>query len=136
MGYVALSRVKRLDALTLAGINRMALQVSPDALQIDTTLQEQSTLAQQNFAHLEAVAEKRAAKAVKKPKTGKRSLEELRAQYPRAYLPWRPDEDDTLKTLFQTQKSVKKLAEALRRQPGGIRARLQKHYGEEIIFDP
>jgi len=29
MGYVALSRVRRLDALSLAGINQMALRVSP-----------------------------------------------------------------------------------------------------------
>ncbi|QWQ32567.1 hypothetical protein KOY48_01790 [Candidatus Minimicrobia naudis] len=35
MGYVALSRVRNLDNLYLYGINRRAMEVSPDALAID-----------------------------------------------------------------------------------------------------
>jgi ATP-dependent exoDNAse (exonuclease V) alpha subunit len=42
MGYVALSRVRSLDTLSLHGINRMALQVSPMALEIDKTLRIKS----------------------------------------------------------------------------------------------
>ena len=42
MGYVALSRVRDLDNLYLYGINRRALEVSPDALAIDEILRQVS----------------------------------------------------------------------------------------------
>ena len=42
MGYVALSRVRDLDNLYLYGINRRALEVSPDALAIDEVLRQAS----------------------------------------------------------------------------------------------
>ena len=42
MGYVALSRVRDLDNLYLYGINRRALEVSPDALAIDQVLKQAS----------------------------------------------------------------------------------------------
>lgn len=38
MGYVALSRVKSLQTLSLVGINRMALQISSEALTVDQML--------------------------------------------------------------------------------------------------
>ena len=42
MGYVALSRVRDLDNLYLYGINRRAMEVSPDALAIDEVLRQAS----------------------------------------------------------------------------------------------
>lgn len=42
MGYVALSRVRDLDNLYLYGINRRAMEVSPDALAIDEVLRQVS----------------------------------------------------------------------------------------------
>lgn len=42
MGYVALSRVKSLETLSLVGINRMALQMSREALEIDRMLRHKS----------------------------------------------------------------------------------------------
>ena len=42
MGYVALSRVRDLDNLYLYGINRRALEVSPDALAINEVLRQAS----------------------------------------------------------------------------------------------
>jgi ATP-dependent exoDNAse (exonuclease V) alpha subunit len=42
MGYVALSRVRSLETLSLKGINRMALRVSNDALRIDEDLRMRS----------------------------------------------------------------------------------------------
>ena len=45
MGYVALSRVKSLDNLYLYGINRMALQISEDALAINDVLQTKAVSA-------------------------------------------------------------------------------------------
>lgn len=140
MGYVALSRVKRLDALTLLGINRMALKVSPDALAIDQVLQTRSAQAETDFAHLEARAVERAKTEQKPAKTKsskfKRTLEELREAYPRAYTPWRADEDEQLQALFKQDKGLKEIAKALQRQPGGIRARLHKHFGDDIAIKP
>lgn len=43
MGYVALSRVRSLDGLYLAGINRMALQMHPQIYDFDRELREAST---------------------------------------------------------------------------------------------
>jgi ATP-dependent exoDNAse (exonuclease V) alpha subunit len=59
MGYVALSRVKNLNNLYLAGLNRMALKVSEDAKFINEHLQESSAEAMKKFAHLTKKAEKR-----------------------------------------------------------------------------
>ncbi len=52
MGYVALSRVRSLGALSLTGINNMALRVSPDALRIDASLREASADAEVEFGAL------------------------------------------------------------------------------------
>ncbi len=52
MGYVALSRVRRLDSLSLFGINRMALTVSEEALSIDSQLRLLSQEAAERFASL------------------------------------------------------------------------------------
>ena len=40
MGYVALSRVRSLEGLSLVGINQMALRISQEALDIDETLRK------------------------------------------------------------------------------------------------
>ena len=42
MGYVALSRVERLDGLYLGGINNRAFLVSPDAVMLDSILRRRS----------------------------------------------------------------------------------------------
>jgi ATP-dependent exoDNAse (exonuclease V) alpha subunit len=61
MGYVALSRVRSLEALSLVGINKMALEVSPEALEIDAALQAKAEADTVRFAHLAAAAAKRQA---------------------------------------------------------------------------
>lgn len=50
MGYVALSRVKSLQALSLVGINKTALKISNDALQVDKLLRQQSQAAVEQFS--------------------------------------------------------------------------------------
>ena len=45
MGYVALSRVERLDGLYLGGINDRAFLVSPDAVMLDSILRRRSDAA-------------------------------------------------------------------------------------------
>jgi ATP-dependent DNA helicase PIF1 len=42
MGYVALSRVRSLDGVYLSGLNRMAMQVSPDVIEFDKHLRQAS----------------------------------------------------------------------------------------------
>ncbi len=42
MGYVALSRVRTLDGIVLAGLNKQALSVDPDVLSLDQELKNQS----------------------------------------------------------------------------------------------
>jgi hypothetical protein len=68
MGYVALSRVRRLESLSLLGINRMALRVSQDALDIDTSLREKAAEAAKKFAHLKAKAKKNFVEKTKEDK--------------------------------------------------------------------
>ena len=52
MGYVALTRVRSLDTLSLTGLNSMALRVSPEALKIDLMLRSRAEADATRFAHL------------------------------------------------------------------------------------
>jgi ATP-dependent exoDNAse (exonuclease V) alpha subunit len=137
MGYVALSRVRSLDTLSLDGINRMALQVSPEALEIDKTLRRKAAQDTVRFEHLRPKAEKRIKVVVDdKPKTGwSDKLAKMRQKYPNAYKPWTPEEDEKLVKLFSSKKqvSIKQMTEKLGRHPGSIKARLEKHFGEDAV---
>jgi ATP-dependent DNA helicase PIF1 len=137
MGYVALSRVRRLDALSLLGINQMALKVSPDALAIDQHLQQESHKASQTFAHLAKTAKKRAAEPAKKASDKapwNERLEDMRKTHPNAFKPWKPVDDEALLAHFKKGDGLTKLTALLGRQPGSIRARLKKHLGEDIAI--
>jgi hypothetical protein len=50
MGYVALSRVMNMDGLFLEGLGRQAFMVSPEALEIDSTLRAASKQAESLIA--------------------------------------------------------------------------------------
>lgn len=138
MGYVALSRVRRLDALSLSGINRMALKVSEDALKIDKDFRSKAVEDAERFKYLRAVAEKR---AKEKPKTTKKTsdgswaqkIEKMRETYPNAYRPWEAAQDDMLKEKFHQGESIKSLSMLLGRHEGSIKMRLQKHFGEDVV---
>ncbi len=139
MGYVALSRVKNLENLYLAGINRMALRVSEDAMVINEQLLAKSEMDAEKFVHLAKSAEKRASKPeVTKRKKASGSawsekIAKMRETYPKAYMPWEKSDDDTLKQEFQNGVSVKQLSKKLGRHEGSIKMRLQKHFGEDVV---
>lgn len=136
MGYVALSRVKNLSNLYLAGINQMALRVSEDAQTIDTILRERASADQKRFAHLEVEAGKREEEKPKKPAKKNSGWSEkiakMRETYPNAYKPWEEGQDSLLKEKFQNGFSIEELSKLLGRHEGSITMRLQKHFGEDI----
>lgn len=135
MGYVALSRVRRLENLHLIGINRMALKVSDDALAIDQQLRAQSSADALRFAPLRKLAEKRAKNKAKDvtPSDWSEKLAKMRETYPNAYKPWKADDDEVLKKLFDEGASLKVMSGKLGRHSGSITMRLQKHYGEDVV---
>ncbi|OGL30495.1 hypothetical protein A3F37_01315 [Candidatus Saccharibacteria bacterium RIFCSPHIGHO2_12_FULL_41_12] len=139
MGYVALSRVRSLDTLSLQGINQMALRVSPEALEIDKTLRHKSAKYAKKFEHLRVMAKNRKLKplSAKKAKTSNWNdkLAKMRLEYPNAYRPWKKEDDEKLVKLFSGNKPVliKELTKKFGRHPGSIRSRLIKHFGEDAI---
>ncbi|HEX3568685.1 MAG TPA: PIF1 family DEAD/DEAH box helicase [Candidatus Saccharimonadales bacterium] len=137
MGYVALSRVKRLDTLSLAGINTMALRVSDEALTIDKKLREKSAADAQKFAHLAEAAQHRAEEPTppaKAPNAWSEKLERMRETYPNAYKPWSKIDDARLQKLFNDGKKLPELTEVFGRHPGSIKKRLQKHFGDDVAI--
>jgi ATP-dependent DNA helicase PIF1 len=137
MGYVALSRVRSLDTLSLAGINQMALRVSPAALDIDGTLRRRSAADAKRFEHLRPKAEERAKVKVKEKPTSTwtEKVSKMREKHPNAYKPWKQEDDEKLVKLFTGDKpvSVAKLTKEFGRHPGSIKARLVKHFGEDAV---
>jgi ATP-dependent DNA helicase PIF1 len=134
MGYVALSRVRSLETLSLAGINQMALRVSPEAIMIEEMLQARALKDAEKYEHLRANAADRAAEPDKKPAKNadwSTKLEAMRETFPNAFRPWKTEDDDQLKQQFEARSTITKISEKLGRQPGSIRARLKKHYGED-----
>ncbi len=141
MGYVALSRVRSLRTLSLVGINKMALQVSPEALRIDSHLKSRSVVDAKRLAHLESRAEKRSEEAAvsstskAKSSTWSEKLEKMRKDYPNAYKPWSAADDAKLVTVFSKQptKPIEQLTKIFGRHPGSIKARLKLHFGEDAV---
>lgn len=138
MGYVALSRVRSLDTLSLSGINKMALRVSEDALAIDKNLRSQSKKDAKRLQHLRQNAAKRKVRARSAPKAGTWSekLAKMRLKYPNAYRPWTDKDDAELAELFNKKNTVTidELTRTFGRHPGSIRARLQKLFGEDAVI--
>lgn len=134
MGYVALSRVKRLDTLSLVGINKMALKVSGEALKIDGKLREWSAEAVKRYAHLrEKAVARAAAPAKKKASSWNDRLAKMREKHPNAYRPWQPGDDALLRERFQSGDDVATLSARLGRHERSVVLRLQKHFGEDAV---
>lgn len=142
MGYVALSRVRSLGTMYLAGINRTALQVSEEAQRIDLMLKKECQKAEKRFDYLEVQAKERAEKEKNKVEIEKGSdkktnwsekIEEMRKQYPNAYRPWKKTDDEDLKIDFQNGMGLAEMSLKFGRHKGSIEMRLKKHFGEDII---
>ncbi len=139
MGYVALSRVRSLDTLSLAGINNMALRVSPEALDIDHKLRTKSAKDAKRFEHLRTNAEKR---KLEKPAPKSKSawsdkLAKMRIEYPNAYKPWSEADDIKLVKLFSGGKQIEvdELTKTFGRHSRSIRLRIEKHFGEDAVAE-
>lgn len=138
MGYVALSRVRSLDTLSLMGLNKTALKVSPEALRIDEKLRAASSKDAKRFAYLKDKAAKRKSKPEPPTKnTWSEKLKKMRKDYPNAYKPWNDEDDKKLVDMFSSGKKIdiKKATSVFGRHPGSIRSRLKKHFGEDAITE-
>lgn len=142
MGYVALSRVRGLKHLILDGLNRMALQVSNQAKQIDADLRQRSdtaVTANQKIITSWAKAKERGEHELKPViKAGKGwsdKLAAMRQEYPNAYKPWAVSDDKKLVTEFSDGKTIPELSKILGRHKGSIKVRLEKHFGEDAFTD-
>ncbi|MCA9331629.1 AAA family ATPase [Candidatus Saccharibacteria bacterium] len=138
MGYVALSRVRSLDTLSLAGINKKALRVSQDALSIDESLRLQSRKAVASFEYLRQKAQGRnmPPQPVAKSNIWVEKVTNMRIKYPNAYKPWKESDDKRLVEMFSSgvDVSIDDLTKVFGRHPGSIRARLKKHFGEDAVI--
>lgn len=136
MGYVALSRVRDLENLYLYGINRKALQISPDALAIDEVLRQASQLAVEKYQPLVDEMRKQQpqrSRVKKSSSSWQEKIAKMRQTYPNAYKPWTKAQDAELRQLFMNGQSVESISQQLGRHKGSIIMRLQKHFGEDVV---
>ena len=138
MGYVALSRVRSLDTLTLGGLNRVALMMHEEAYEIDRMMRKKSKKDAEKHAHLEKDYEqKRKKKKIASKNNSSASwqekIEKMREEHPNAYKPWSEADDKKLTKLFGRGLGVKELSSQFGRHTGSIRARLKKLLGDDVF---
>lgn len=136
MGYVALSRVRSLDSLTLVGLNRMALQMHPEASEIDRKLRKKSLADAMQLKQLEKSWGKLSKKKPKKKEKNKAAWEaklaKMREVYPNAYKSWEGIDDLRLVKLHTEGMTIEDLSRKFGRHTGSITARLEKLLGITI----
>lgn len=138
MGYVALSRVRRLDSLYLHGINRMALRMNPAAHQIDINLRARSdqTAAQyqgRRLARPKPDANVTVASSTPAPTNAwSARVARLRQMYPNAYRPWTAQADAVLQAGLARGEDIATLSSRLGRPAGAIRSRVHKQFGDAV----
>ncbi|HXK38969.1 MAG TPA: PIF1 family DEAD/DEAH box helicase [Candidatus Paceibacterota bacterium] len=151
-GYVALSRVRTLAGLSLAGLNERALEVHPEVAKRDRDFKLRSASARKAFEDMPkkehdalkynfvvacggrepdmSVNESRVQRAKRVKGTSdspkKYSLADIRQKHRNAYRPWSEEEDTDLRRRYLSGEKVKTLAESLGRQMGSISSRLVK----------
>jgi hypothetical protein len=133
MGYVALSRVRSLKALTLGGLNKIALTMNAEASTIDAQLRSTSLEDSERFSLLSNTWKEVNKKTKKTKKTTgdwSEKLAKMRQKYPNAYMPWKDLDDLRLIKKSTEGKTLAELTEEFGRHPGSIKARLEKLLGE------
>ena len=151
-GYVALSRVRRLDGLHILGWNAQAFQVHPKVLERDVAFRSTSEEAREAFAKLDkselAKMHQNFIKAsggktdnlgfrplsgrnvmkVKGSRSEKKyDVASLREKHSNAYKPWETEEDGKLIQMHNSGIKASEIAKELGRQMGSILSRLRKH---------
>lgn len=150
MGYVALSRVKSLDSLSILGLHSNAFQVHPDVAIKDDEFKKQAKIAKIQFDDLRVNREKREKKldkikkqqikkvksmAEKPTSSWEERMAKRREKYPNAGMRWNKADDAELKLLFQNgNHNIKELCKKFGREPGSIRSRIKLHFGEDVIL--
>jgi hypothetical protein len=146
-GYVALSRVRRLSGLYILGLSEKAFKVHPDILSKDKIFREESEEAEKVFGKVEkeklnkmhnnfiiamggnnsgaGLPQRKRRERKDRIKSGT-SFEEIRKKFPKAYMPWKKEEDEKLRELFVKDIPIKDLAKDFGRKRGAITARLEK----------
>ncbi len=141
-GYVALSRVRSLAGLSLAGLNARALEVHPEIRAKDIEFRTASDRARETFAtipiaELELLRRNfirafggqpsprlRPARKEKEGHVPTSRLDKLREKFPNAGRPWSEKDDELLKKMFAEDRPQKEMAQHFGRKPGAIHARL------------
>ncbi len=138
-GYVALSRVRSLAGLSLAGLNARALEVHPEIRTKDIAFRVASDKARETFARLStheleamhcnfirACGGKEQAQKEGEKIGGKAlsRLDKTREKYPNVGRPWNDADDALLKKMFAEDKPQKDMAKHFGRKPSAIHARL------------
>lgn len=140
MGYVALSRVRTLLGLSIVGINEMAFQVHADAYQKDREFIELSEQFSEEISRMSEQEKNMKQKIFledddeeqdnlnsKRPKIiGAYSVDDIRKNFAKAYMPWTIEEDNLLEHIFNEGKSVREMAKIFERKEGAIHSRLRK----------
>lgn len=132
MGYVALSRVKTLQSLTLGGLNRTALMMNPEATDIDVALRKKSHSDYEKYKHLEKEWKKLSKKKPAKKKSDwNEKLAKMREKHPNAFRPWTDLDDLRLIKKSTEGLSLKQLSKEFGRHEGSIKARLEKLFEDQ-----
>jgi len=155
-GYVALSRVRTLAGLSLAGVNQRAFLIHPEIRKKDDEFREESNKEQKEIAEVTADelqkkqayfvgisggkmekisamhASSNAPATLQQKNEKKYSVERIRERHAHAYQPWGKDEDEILLCRIESGDRVQDIAISLGRNIGAIYSRIKKlRAGEE-----
>ncbi|MCL2280858.1 PIF1 family DEAD/DEAH box helicase [Candidatus Saccharibacteria bacterium] len=141
MGYVALSRVRSLNSLSILGLHSNAFKIHPEVLEHDQKFRQSAEIAKNKYEYLRVNKQRRekSARLSTKKKTSnpnsdfaKRQASD-RAKWPNAWTKWKPDDDATLQTDFKSGKNIDQLVKTLGRSPVSVALRIQKFFGENSV---
>lgn len=139
MGYVALSRVRGLQSLSISGLSSQAFFVHPEVLAVDKIFRQKSQKARAKFAPLLKNKAKREHE-IAKINAHKSRTEKMHDEFPNAGKRWRADEDAQIAEIDMAEfarddksatRLIAKLSEKLGRSQGSVVARINAKYGPE-----